>query len=82
MDSHPDKVGGSGEQFQDMTALRDALKDPDHFQIYKLLHNMTALTPFDGEQLCNTLVGFAGRVVRPESSWAHRTHSGAQSGGR
>lgn len=45
-ESHPDKVGGDGAQFEDMTALRDALKQPDQFQLHKVLHNLTALTPF------------------------------------
>eukprot|EP01048_Picozoa_sp_COSAG05_P022466 COSAG05_NODE_4506_length_1485_cov_1.512266_1_plen_400_part_10 len=46
MDSHPDKAGGSGEHFQDLTELRNVLKHPEQFQIFKLLRNMTTLTPF------------------------------------
>jgi hypothetical protein len=46
MQSHPDRVDGSDETFHDMTELRDALKDPDRFQIQKLLRNLTDLTPF------------------------------------
>ena len=46
--SHPDKTGGGGsESFEDMTKLRDSLKDPDKFQIHRLLHNLTELTPFE-----------------------------------
>ena len=46
--SHPDKTdGGSSEAFEDMTKLRDSLKDPDKFQIHRLLHGLAELRPFD-----------------------------------
>lgn len=47
--AHPDTAGGSGDSndFQNSVLLRDALKDPDHFQIYKLLQNLTTVIPFN-----------------------------------
>ena len=45
--THPDTAGGDSDDFQNSVLLRDALKDPDHFQIYKLLRNSTPLTPFN-----------------------------------
>eukprot|EP01045_Picozoa_sp_COSAG04_P026463 COSAG04_NODE_3677_length_2611_cov_1.453025_1_plen_402_part_00 len=64
--SHPDKTnGGSAESFEDMTALRDSLKDPDKFQIHKLLRNLTDLRPF-GESAPQARVTGARVQVRQQ----------------
>ena len=65
--SHPDKTnGGSAESFEDMTALRDSLKDPDKFQIHKLLRNLTTeLRPF-GESAPQSRVTGARVEVRQQ----------------
>lgn len=47
LQSHPDKTGSSSsEGFEEMTKLRDALKDPDKFQIHRLLNGLAELRPF------------------------------------
>ena len=45
---HPDKTqdGDSSESFEDMTKLRDSLKDPDKFQIQRLLNGLVGLRAF------------------------------------
>ena len=47
LDYHPDKAGRPGHRgqtdpskFADMTELRDALKEPDRYQLFKLLQNL------------------------------------------
>ena len=45
--SHPDKTdGGSSQSFEDMTKLRDSLKDPDKYQIHRLLNSPPGLRAF------------------------------------
>ena len=45
--SHPDKTeGDSSESFEDITKLRDSLKDPDKFQIQRLLNGLAGLRAF------------------------------------
>lgn len=45
--SHPDKTdGGSSQSFEDMTKLRDSLKDPDKYQIHRLLNSPSGLRAF------------------------------------
>ena len=65
--SHPDKTqGGGSEAFEDMTKLRDSLKDPDKFQIHRLLHNLTSgLTPFES-QASELRVTSAGLEIRQQ----------------
>ena len=52
--AHPDRHGASGGQgsgdavadFDELTRLRDVLQEPDRFQLYKALNNLTNLRPF------------------------------------